>query len=321
MSSGTPTGAETQRRRRRGRRHQHATTPPNGRPSETQQQQQQEEEAEPATGASNVNATHLVDSFVRHLETAAAAGAVAHPTFTAPAPAGGGEMRAEAAPFEPGAAAAAAGAKVLAAKKQKKRRRRKKKGATTLDEVTGEPTAEEVAGILQGQSLPAKRAAALQRLANPQQRGAAGKKGAAAKNQAASGGGGGGVEGGTAGGRWWRDLTEADPISLEPLSELPYPPLQLHVDAAADDGGTVEAWFDGRVLASYLVSTGRFAHPISRRELEGGECTAIDAYLRRHRLLHGQLRAGAVRAAWECRAQYGVEPVREQCAVRRAEPP
>ena len=62
-------------------------------------------------------------------------------------------------------------------------------------------------------------------------------------------------------------MSECDPISLEPLAELSYPPLQLFVDKPWPDG-KVQAWFDGRVLASYLISTGRFSHPISRRELE-----------------------------------------------------
>ena len=62
---------------------------------------------------------------------------------------------------------------------------------------------------------------------------------------------------------------------MEPLSELRYAPLQLPVDEA----GTVEQWFDGRILASYLVATGRFAHPSSRRELGPEECDKIDQYL------------------------------------------
>jgi len=72
-----------------------------------------------------------------------------------------------------------------------------------------------------------------------------------------------------------------DPISLEPLADLPYPPFVLRANRArvsANDN------FDGNVLASYLVSTGRFDHPISRRELVREECVRLDAYLVHHKL-------------------------------------
>ena len=37
----------------------------------------------------------------------------------------------------------------------------------------------------------------------------------------------------------------------------------------------------------YLVSSGRFSHPISRRELGRQEVAALDAHLHRHSLHHG----------------------------------
>ena len=43
-------------------------------------------------------------------------------------------------------------------------------------------------------------------------------------------------------------------------------------------------WFDGIVLAHYLVATAHFVHPISRRELSRDECVALDAYCVEHRL-------------------------------------
>ena len=43
-------------------------------------------------------------------------------------------------------------------------------------------------------------------------------------------------------------------------------------------------WFDGIVLAHYLVATAHFVHPISRRELSRDECVAPDAYCVEHRL-------------------------------------
>jgi hypothetical protein len=71
-----------------------------------------------------------------------------------------------------------------------------------------------------------------------------------------------------------RSLTESDPISLEPR----FPPFDLGTDESH------ATYFDGRVLANYLVSTGSFIHPISRRELTRDECKRLDAYLREHRL-------------------------------------
>ena len=60
---------------------------------------------------------------------------------------------------------------------------------------------------------------------------------------------------------WWRRLTDTDPISLEKLSRLRVEPFELLAD------GKHTYWFDGKILANYLVSTGNFLHPISRREL------------------------------------------------------
>ena len=84
---------------------------------------------------------------------------------------------------------------------------------------------------------------------------------------------------------WWKSelAHEEDPISLEPLRKLRYPPFRLRADPELPHWVSAD-WFDGRVLASYLVSTGRFAHPISRRELARNECAALDAYLREHQL-------------------------------------
>lgn len=87
--------------------------------------------------------------------------------------------------------------------------------------------------------------------------------------------------------RWWaRSLASyEDPISLEPLRTLRYPPFQLRANPDLPHG-TASDWFDGQVLASYLISTGNFYHPISRRELERPECVALDQYLRQHNLQH-----------------------------------
>ena len=62
---------------------------------------------------------------------------------------------------------------------------------------------------------------------------------------------------------WWRSLAAAvDPISLEPIAALAYPPFELRADVQSS---TSSDWFDGRTLALYLVSSCRFTHPISRR--------------------------------------------------------
>ena len=74
--------------------------------------------------------------------------------------------------------------------------------------------------------------------------------------------------------RWWKKLTDVDPISLEPLRQLKVAPFDLTVD------GTRSSFFDGKILATYLVSTGQFAHPISRRELTRDDALRLDEHLR-----------------------------------------
>ena len=89
---------------------------------------------------------------------------------------------------------------------------------------------------------------------------------------------------------WWtRDLaTVEDPISLEPLRKLRYPPFQCKTDPTLLHG-TSSDWFDGCVLANYLVSTAHFVHPISRRDLTREECVALDHYCAEHQLDGGHV--------------------------------
>eukprot|EP01047_Picozoa_sp_COSAG01_P002294 COSAG01_NODE_60_length_29981_cov_23.262533_19_plen_643_part_00 len=130
------------------------------------------------------------------------------------------------------------------------------------------------------------------------------------------GGGGDGQGGPPAGGvgsRWWERIGDSDPISLEPLAELPYPPFELRNEAfkvgrggGGGGGGSNEVlstWFDGRILAHYLVSTGKFLHPITRRELTAAECTQLDGYLAQNRLGRGR-----VAEAYARRSEYVPDP-------------
>ena len=53
---------------------------------------------------------------------------------------------------------------------------------------------------------------------------------------------------------WWTSTLacEEDPISLEPLRKLRYPPFQCKTDPNLPHP-TSSDWFDGKVLAAYLV--------------------------------------------------------------------
>ena len=73
-----------------------------------------------------------------------------------------------------------------------------------------------------------------------------------------------------------------DPISMEPLRALRYPPFECKPDPTLAHR-TAGDWVDGSALASYLVSTGNFSHPISRRPLARDECVALDQYLAEHK--------------------------------------
>jgi hypothetical protein len=53
---------------------------------------------------------------------------------------------------------------------------------------------------------------------------------------------------------------------------------------AAETSALVSQWFDPKELAKYLLETGNFVHPMSRRPLERSECLDLDRLLRQHRL-------------------------------------
>ena len=114
---------------------------------------------------------------------------------------------------------------------------------------------------------------------------------------------------------WWATelASVVDPISLDPIRSLKYPPFELRADLGSQHADS--DFFDGAVLANYLVSTGNFLHPFSRRELGRDECEALDAYIIEHRL-----RGGGAAKAHDLRAEYaaGRPPPGSQLASMRA---
>jgi hypothetical protein len=91
-------------------------------------------------------------------------------------------------------------------------------------------------------------------------------------------------------GGWWKSLEESivDPISLEPIRDLSYPPFEVVSEHAKKDGGPgsgrVTHYFDGQFLAHYVVSTANFINPVNRDQLDRSVCLRLDAYLGEHDL-------------------------------------
>jgi len=104
-------------------------------------------------------------------------------------------------------------------------------------------------------------------------------------------------------GKWWLSFRRTCPISLEPLYSLAYPPFKLAADPARRST-TDSDWFDGRVLASYFVSTGQFFHPTTRREVTRTECERLDNYLQAYSLGNEVLEQQAVVHAYDQRGEY-----------------
>mmetsp|Transcript_20573 Transcript_20573/g.44949 ORF Transcript_20573/g.44949 Transcript_20573/m.44949 type:complete len:564 (+) Transcript_20573:127-1818(+) len=90
-------------------------------------------------------------------------------------------------------------------------------------------------------------------------------------------------------GRWWTTLPDECPITLEPLSTLPYPPFCLYSPgscasssssaAGAADSTSSGMYFDGLALASYMVSRATFQNPLTREALTWEDCVRLDDYL------------------------------------------
>lgn len=66
---------------------------------------------------------------------------------------------------------------------------------------------------------------------------------------------------------WWarRLCGVYDPISLEPLDSLKYPPIELCADLSQREQS--RDFFNSRMLAAYLVSTFEFVHPVTHRNV------------------------------------------------------
>lgn len=87
---------------------------------------------------------------------------------------------------------------------------------------------------------------------------------------------------------WWQTLDETivDPISLDPIRDLLYPPFEIISSHTNEDGeaAQVKHYFDGQFLAHYIVSTANFIDPINRAALDHATCVRLDQYLKEHRL-------------------------------------
>ncbi|KAL3776683.1 hypothetical protein ACHAWO_003096 [Cyclotella atomus] len=86
---------------------------------------------------------------------------------------------------------------------------------------------------------------------------------------------------------WWSILSDECPITLEPLSELPYPPFILYSDNNSDKTSAApktgsQYFFDGLALATYVISQGNFANPLTRNSLTFDDCVRLDEYLNEH---------------------------------------
>ena len=96
---------------------------------------------------------------------------------------------------------------------------------------------------------------------------------------------------------WWRNLNDIDPITLEPLSSLPYPPFVLESGSGPSRGSgdrassssslasarsTKRFYFDGEALAEFLISSANFCNPMNRDRLSKTDCERLDAYVEMH---------------------------------------
>eukprot|EP00927_Polykrikos_kofoidii_P045443 TRINITY_DN39428_c0_g1_i1.p1 TRINITY_DN39428_c0_g1~~TRINITY_DN39428_c0_g1_i1.p1 ORF type:complete len:533 (+),score=120.11 TRINITY_DN39428_c0_g1_i1:137-1735(+) len=79
--------------------------------------------------------------------------------------------------------------------------------------------------------------------------------------------------------RWWHELTEDDPITMEPLRNLEVPPFEL---ASGIAGTGARHFFDAVALASYVTRRAVFENPLTREPLSRDECIHLDEHIRLH---------------------------------------
>ena len=72
---------------------------------------------------------------------------------------------------------------------------------------------------------------------------------------------------------WWHSSSDDDPITLEPISMLPYEPFALPFSATL---------FDPLALSHYLVSRSKFECPLTRSPLTFEVCQSLDSHLDKH---------------------------------------
>ena len=92
---------------------------------------------------------------------------------------------------------------------------------------------------------------------------------------------------------WWKSLTDIDPITLEPLSALAYPPFVLESNPATNANGAnssrvsasaMRFYFDGEALAEFLTTSANFSNPMNREPLSKADCERLDRYLSENHL-------------------------------------
>ena len=72
--------------------------------------------------------------------------------------------------------------------------------------------------------------------------------------------------------RWWESSDEDDPITLEPISSLPFPPFSLH-----------SSLFDPLSLSAYVISRNKFESPLTRQEMTQADCKRLDEHLAKYK--------------------------------------
>eukprot|EP00929_Paragymnodinium_shiwhaense_P107660 TRINITY_DN7395_c0_g1_i2.p1 TRINITY_DN7395_c0_g1~~TRINITY_DN7395_c0_g1_i2.p1 ORF type:complete len:196 (-),score=58.48 TRINITY_DN7395_c0_g1_i2:449-1036(-) len=92
---------------------------------------------------------------------------------------------------------------------------------------------------------------------------------------------------------WWQDLTEDDPITMEPLANLDAPPFALS-SGVLNSGKT--HYFDSVALASYVTRRAVFENPLTREPMSRDDCARLDEHVKRYL---PRCRAFNVADAWD----------------------